>query len=170
MIDKITNIRVIPEEAELKTAIKLANNNFKTVIGRVGLQFTTVPVTIKHEVWYPNTTAETVEDVNILENDRKTRANPTNIPVFRACIRAEIDNPTIQGVAFSDVIVTPHIADSEACVEQLKMITQSGAIFVEHTSFNLYKDIKTPKCDLKLMFWAMTSRPTIDLDFDVILI
>lgn len=170
MIDKITNIRVIPENAVLKTAIKLANDNFKTMIGRVGLQFTTVPVTIKKEVWYDNTAAEKVEDVNILDNDRQTLKNPTNIPVFRACIRVEIDNPAIQGVVFSDVIVTPHIADSDACVEQLKMITQSGAIFVEHTSFNLYKDIGTSKCVLKLMFWAMTSRPTIDLDFDVILI
>lgn len=170
MIDKITNIRVIPADAVLKKAIELANGNFKTMIGRVGLQFTTVSVTIKKEVWYSNPTAPKVENVSILENNERTLDNPTKIPAFRACIRVEIENPRIKGVAFSDVIVTPHIADSDQCIEQLKMITQSGAIFVDHTPFDLYKDKVGPTCGLKLMFWAMTSQPTIDLDFDVILI
>lgn len=170
MIDKITNIGVIPEKAALEQVIKLANDNFKTVIGRVGLQFTTVSVTIKNDVWYPNPTADKVENVRDLKNYDKTLVNPTKIPAHRACIHVEIDNPRTKGVKYTDVIVTPHIADSDACIEQLKMITQSGAIFVDHTPFDLYKDILTSKCTLRLMFWAMTSQPTIDLDFDVILI
>lgn len=170
MIEKLTNITQIPKTTVLEKVIEGVNDNFRTMNERFGLQFTTVTVTINKNDWYDNMTAEKVEDVDILDNDEKTLDNPTKIPVARVCIRVNINNPNTDGVKYTDVIVAPHIADSAKCIEQLKMITQSGAIFVNHTAFSVYDPITTPTCGLKLMFWAMTSKPTTDLDFDVILI
>lgn len=171
MTDKLLNIHVIPDGATLKTTITDINANFKLLNDRIGLQFTTVPVRIGKDAWYENLQSDTIEDVSTInEDDRRTVRNPTTTPVARGYVRLDIENPTTKGVVYTDVIVAPHISDSQACIEQLRTITTCGVIFVDHTPLDKYKERQEETLPIKLMFWAMNSTPQAELTFDMILI
>lgn len=170
MTEKITNITEIPPNTTIKKAIPLVNENFRKIVERCGLQFTTKTVTLHPNDWIPNPKLDMIDDVDDTAEDAgKTKDNPAKIPVVRACISVMIDNPRIGGVKYTDVIVAPHIADTDACADQLKMITHAGTVFVDHTKMDLLTG-DGAQCRFKLMFWSLTATPTIDLDFDIVLI
>lgn len=167
MIEKITNIHTIPEDSGLGNVISLTNHNFTEIKDRVGLQFTTERAVVKTTDWFDNDIA-TIPD---LEDPNNMVPNNAKIPKARAFVTVEVPAPHVEHVMYTDVIVSPHHEDTDKFASQLQEITICDVLFVGHTSLeNIATQVGPEKVKVHLMFWALSSKPMIDLDFDITLV
>lgn len=163
---KLTNMIHIDPTWEYDEWANAENQNFRAIAEHVGLEFARTTVTINPGDWGVNG-----EEKPNIDNPEAKDPNTAKIPAFRVLVTAEFPAPKTKGVWYTDVLVGPHHEDTDVFAEQLQDITQCNVILVEHSNLKKFNETEGPAtAKLNLMFWAIASRPSKPLKFDVMLV